>query len=329
MTYRILSFCGGGIRGLMSAMILARLNQAFQAKYGVSLRSRADCIAGTSAGAFITGMLLCDVSPEIIVGFYDDVAAPSFRNAKTDPAQPALGSDEWIRLLDWLHVDARLSSFEEHVVFTSFDLGGAGVPWSPQLLHNFPGSGTADFGLLDAMAASGAMPGMTQPYRVTVGGRRYRLVDGAFVHHDPTIPAIALATSAGFPVHTISAIDIGTGFMHNSVTANASGWGSTQWTHGSGAKDGQLPPLLANTADIPANEMPILNLSLNGTSTNLMPDLAGLLLGDRFAYLNPDFGNTVIGELQADRASLEFLREKAMGCDLGPALAVLDQYWAN
>jgi hypothetical protein len=74
--------------------------------------------------------------------------------------------------------------------------------------------------------------------------------------------------------------------------------------------------------------MPILNLTLSGTSTNTMPDLAGMLLGERFAYLNPDFGDTVIGELQADQDSLDFLYEKAMGCDLGPAMTVLGKYWS-
>jgi hypothetical protein len=326
MAYRILSFCGGGIRGLMSAMILSRLSQAFRDKYGVSLHQRADCIAGTSTGSFITGMLMCDVDPEIIVGLYDDVLAPGYRLGKTDPTHPAFASSDWIAILDHYHADRRLRHFEtQNCVFTSFDIGGPDRAWAPMLLNNFPGSDTADFGLLDAMAASGAMPGMCSPHDVIIGDRSYRLVDGAFVHHDPTIPAVALAVSSGVPLDEVSAIDIGTGFMRNFVTADASGWGSLQWTYGSGTKDGQLPPLLANNA----NETPILNLTLSGTSTNLMPDLARMLLGDRFAYLNPDFGSRVISEMAADPESLAFLRDQAMTCDIGPALAVLDEYWAD
>lgn len=329
MPYRILSFCGGGIRGYMSALILRRLNDAFMDEYGVTLHSRADCIAGTSTGSFITGCLLSELDPGAIVDLYLLLAAPAYRKAKTDPTQPALNSDEWLKLFEGLPIDRRLRDFEKNALFTSFDIGGNYLPWSAQLLNNFPNSTTAEFHLLDAMAASGAMPGMLPPYAVVVGERAYNLLDGAFVHHDPTIPAIALAAQAGVPVDTISVIDIGTGFMANSITANASGWGSAQWLHGSGAKDGRLPPLLANTPDTPANEMPMLNLTLSGTSTNTMPDLAGMLLGERFAYLNPDFGDTVIGELQADQASLDFLYEKAMGCDLGPAIAVLAKYWSS
>jgi patatin-like phospholipase/acyl hydrolase len=46
--FRILSFCGGGMRGLMSAAILQRLDAAFFAKNGVHLTEQADMIAGTS-----------------------------------------------------------------------------------------------------------------------------------------------------------------------------------------------------------------------------------------------------------------------------------------
>lgn len=329
MTYRILSFCGGGIRGYMSALILQRLNDAFMDEYGVTLYSRADCIAGTSTGSFITGMLLIGLSPGEIADLYSGVVAPFYRKAKTDPTQPALPSDEWLKILHGLPIDRRLRDCDKNALFTSFDIGGYYLPWSAQLLNNFPKSTTAEFHLFDAMAASGAMPGMLPPYAVVVGERAYNLLDGAFVHHDPTIPAIALAAQAGFPVDTISVIDIGTGFMANSIWSSTSGWGSAQWLHGSGDKDGQLPPLLANITDIPANETPMLNLTLSGTSTNTMPDLAGMLLGERFAYLNPDFGDTVITELQADQAALDFLYEQAMGCDLGAAMTVLANYWSS
>ncbi|HEX8622165.1 MAG TPA: patatin-like phospholipase family protein [Allosphingosinicella sp.] len=328
MYYRMLSFCGGGIRGYMSALILQRLDDAFKDEYGVTLYSRADCIAGTSTGSFITGLLLSHVDPGQIVWLYSNVVAPAYLKAKKYATQPALVSDEWLSLLHGLPINRRLSECDKNALFTSFDIGGPSLPWSAQLLNNFPNSTTAEFHLLDAMAGSGAMPGMLPPYSVVIGGRQYNLLDGAFVHHDPTIPAIALAAGADVPVNTISVIDIGTGFMANSITANASGWGSTQWLHGTGAEDGQLPPLLANILPIPANETPILNLTLSGTSTNTMPDLAGMLLGDRFAYLNPDFGDTVITELQADAAALKFLYEMAMGCDIEPAMAVLGKYWS-
>ena len=129
-------------------------------------------------------------------------------------------------------------------------------------------------------------------------------------------------------VSTISAIDIGTGFMQNLVTANASGWGANQWLNGTGASDGTLPSLLVNTPTAQA-QMPILNLCLNGTSSNLMPDLADMLLPGRFAYLNPNFGTTYIAEDATDDASIAFLQQAAADCDLTAALAVLSAYWVD
>ena len=75
--------------------------------------------------------------------------------------------------------------------------------------------------------------------------------------------------------------------------------------------------------------MPFLNLCLNGTSTNLMPDLAGMLLGDRFAYLNPNFGTRHVPENATDPDSLAFLVQMAENCDLTAALKVLDEHWVD
>ena len=103
---------------------------------------------------------------------------------------------------------------------------------------------------------------------------------------------------------------------------------SPQWGNGTGGSDGTLPPLLVNMPATPA-QMPILNLCLNGTSTNLMPDLAGMLLDDRFAYLNPDFGAVYIPEDAVSDEQLAFLKLMADTCDLEPAMAVLGQCWAD
>lgn len=328
MAFRILNFCGGGMRGLMSALILQRLDNQFQERHGKSLIHQADMIAGTSTGSVITGLLLAGISPRLIVDFYMEVMRRSFEHAQSNSNAPALPADTMIALLDKFHLDPPISFFKKKALFTSFDIGSAGVPWSPQLFNNFPGSDNAHIGLFDVIAGSCAMPGMSAPHACKVNGRPLRLVDGAFAHHDPTVPAIALAASHGNDVAAISAIDIGTGFMRNFITADVSGWGANQWLSGDGADDGALPGLLLNQPPTPA-QMPILNMCLNGTSTSMMPDIAAMLLGNRFAYLNPDFGATYIPEDIVSDEGLAFLTLKAEECDLRPAMAVLDQYWAD
>lgn len=329
MAFRILNFCGGGMRGLMSVLILRRLNDRFHARYGKTLAEQADMIAGTSTGSVITGLLTIGLTPDEIVAYYLEVMAPQFRKGNQDPNAPMLPPGTVITLLDKFHLDPPISKFAKKLLFTSFDIGAERVPWSPQLINNFPGSPTAEMGLLDAISGSCSMPGMTSPHPVKLGEREFHLVDGAFAHHDPSVPAISLAVASGVALPEITAIDIGTGFMRNFVSADAEQWGANQWLHGSGAKDGVLPPLLVNIADTPANEAPILNMCMNGTSTSMMPDLAGMLLGDRFAYLNPDFGDHYIPEDVTTAEGLAFLTLKAEECPLDAAMAVLDQYWAD
>lgn len=329
MTYRILAFCGGGIRGLLSAIMLQRL----QAATGVNLAAQADLIVGTSTGSWITALLTANLTPEEIVLFYDPgMATMMALDGQKSPDAPAFGSGLLAKLFSKIPLQIPgvlgqpLSALDRNIMVASFEIGSEEHPWSTQLIHNFPGSSTASMSLLDAVHCSGAMPGMLAPADVTLGGQPKRFVDGAFMHHDPTVAAIALAVAnKGLALSDISVLDFGTGFMANYISADAdvANWGSSQWLSPQNA--GRLPALLVNT---PNPGQPIFNMMLNGTSTNLIPDLATLMLGERFAYLNPDFGSTYIAEDAVDQASLKFLRETAECYKLDSAEAVVRSYWA-
>ncbi|PZR81303.1 MAG: hypothetical protein DLM68_18115, partial [Hyphomicrobiales bacterium] len=152
-----------------------------------------------------------------------------------------------------------LNSIDQKVLLTSFFVGSTSpiAYWKPILLNNFPGSETGDTLLADAVVFSGAMPGMFGSYKGNV--------DGAFVHHDPTLAAIALAVAAGIRLSDIVAICFGTGFMRNTLGSESAGWGAQQWQQGDPERPNyHLQPLLIN-----GTISPILNISLNGTSTNL------------------------------------------------------------
>lgn len=327
MTYRILSFCGGGIRGLLSAIMLKRL----QASTGVNLAAQADLIVGTSTGSWITALLTAGLTPEELVLFYNPgMATVMALDGQHNPDRPEFGDGLLSKLFSKIPLPIPgvlgkpLSELDRKVMVTSFDIGAPGVPWTPQLLHNFPGSETSSISLLDAVNCSGAMPGMLAPANINLNGATRRFVDGAFVHHDPTIPAIALAIAHGAALEEISVLDFGTGFMANNITADVANWGSTQWMNGQGPNDGMLPALLVN---MNKGGPPIFNMLLNGTSTNLMPDLARMMLGDRFAYLNPSFDGTYISEDAVSAAALEFLEGSANAFSLSTAEAVVKSYW--
>ena len=147
-------------------------------------------------------------------------------------------------------------------------------------------------------------------------------IDGAFASHDPTLAAVALALSAGVALEDIYVIDFGTGFMANWVASDTATWGAHQWQNGDGNPNSQTPALLIN-----GTVSPVLNATLNGTSTSLTPELAKLILGDRYVYLNPIL-ERYIPENDVDPADLQYLQEQAGRVDISAARRLIEDHWS-
>lgn len=323
MAYTIVSFCGGGIRGLMSATILSNL-----AQHNGNILTNTNLLAGTSTGSNIVSALVGGKSTrDIIDSFYDEAAF--YSKGDSDSTAPAYSNSSYIKSQQQLHNSQTLASLTQKVLFTTFNLGSAPVdgappvPWSPQLFTNVPNPvvSNADTLIVDAVVSSGSMPAMLPSYNGNV--------DGAFVHHDPTLAAIALAVSSGIDINDIAAICIGTGFMANWIGSDTTQWGATQWLNGDGSfyPQNQVPPLLTNESETAPS--PILNLCLNGTSTNLIPMLSQMLLSNRYVYLNPVL-DTYVPETACSPGTLAYLvgQANALPADLmNQAYALLDTYW--
>jgi hypothetical protein len=71
--HRILSFDGGGIRGLYHAKLLERLNAR-----KLDVAKRADIVAGTSTGAIVAAALAVEKAPERITELYTEVGKKVF-----------------------------------------------------------------------------------------------------------------------------------------------------------------------------------------------------------------------------------------------------------
>ena len=187
------------------------------------------------------------------------------------------------------------------------------APWGPLLLHNLPNSGALEENLVDCIVSSSAMPGMYGSHKGNV--------DGAFVSRDPTLAAIAVAVSNGHRLEDIVAVCFGTGFMANWIGQDTSDWGGFQW-QGQSNPANRTPSLIIN-----GSVSPFLNFCLNGTSTNLVPELCQMLLGsDRYAYVNPSL-DRVIPENATNPADLRYMEEQVAVYDLDHALQVVKKYW--
>jgi patatin-like phospholipase/acyl hydrolase len=252
-----------------------------------------------------------------VVNFYSN---QSF-NPDSNPSLPQYSVDQVHRGAWGVHVgNPLLSSFlPQNILMTSFSVGSAGQPWNTALFSNLVGPGLQDAGIADAATASSAMPGMLGSWTGELGSA---FVDGGFANHDPTLAAIAAAVHSGIALESISAITIGTGYMSNWIASATKTWGAQQWQNGDGNPNNNTPALLIN-----GTISPVLNASLNGTSTTLMPQLAGMLLGNRYTNINPPI--PFIAENDVSQSALAELVCAANGANLSAAETILANYWPS
>jgi len=305
---------------LLSARILARL-----ARKHPNILQTTSLYAGTSTGSGIIGQLIAGRSPDEICNYFLTQERKFYANpTSTQANEPRYRVEDVAIGTAAIVGERKLKEIPQKVLFTAFFVGGKEpnneiAPWAPRLYTNLPRSGTPEVRAADAITSSSAMPGMM--------GSWQRCVDGAFVNHDPSIAAIALAIENGIALEDIAVINIGTGLMPDWITDDTKYWGAGQWFGGgpNGNAGNQTPPFFLNwQAPTPA-----LDIALSGTSANLTPLLVEKLLGkERYANLNPKLDWYVPEDATSDK-DLGELEGKAMACDLSHADAILDRMWSR
>ncbi|UVH56516.1 patatin-like phospholipase family protein [Variovorax paradoxus] len=321
--FTILSFVGGGIRGLMSVTILNELYTKFP-----NILENTDLIAGCSTGSIITSELLAGTTPPELITFFTTREGRGeiefYDNMNTNPKEPAYKITDVYDSQFELHKEMKVSDVDwQKVLFVSFNVGGLEVkdslqtptPWKPLMYTNMnPELG--DVTIAKAATSSGAMPGQLGSYEGNV--------DGAFFNHDPTVAAIALAVKAGHKLEDITAITFGTGYMPDWVASDTHNWGADQWMNGVANPFNNTPPFLMNQA----RPSPMLDMCLNGTSTELMPMIAKMLLGDRYTNINPTLP-FFIPENTTYQQAIDLLQDKGKHADIAHAEVLVEKYWVK
>jgi hypothetical protein len=82
-----------------------------------------------------------------------------------------------------------------------------------------------------------------------------------------------------------------------------------------------MPACLVNGANDP-----VLAAALDGPSVNLTPQLAKMMVGDRYAYLNPKL-DRLIPEDDTNPRDLAYLKARATKVDISHAVALAHRYW--
>jgi uncharacterized protein len=227
---RILSLSGGGIRGYLSARVIADLETSRPFLNSV------DLFAGTSTGAIIAVYLASGLmkSPDELVKFYHDEGPKIFRRSIKQSALSIFGlytsryDVEYLgKVLIKMFGDMRLGDLKKMVLVPAVDVGDEDGrrPYQAKFFDNFKGNSTdLDIRVVDVILASTAAPSYFDSHTIehaNFGKRQY--VDGGFVCNHPAVSAICCAQDdmgLGADLKDICCIHIASGYFPRS----ARGW---------------------------------------------------------------------------------------------------------
>jgi predicted acylesterase/phospholipase RssA len=242
-TYRILSLDGGGIRGLLSIVLLQRLEERVPGWLG-----RADLLAGTSTGGIIAIGLAGGLALAQLRQLYQAHCGEVFRDTLLDDIRDLgsligaeYGLDDLERLLQETVGDARLQDLDRKVLISAFDLDNeapnpAERAWKAKFFHNFEGTDSDGEQLAYKVAL---YTSLAPTYFPTADG----FVDGGVVANNPAMAALAQTQDlrAIIPLRPrldeVIMFSLGTGQPAHFIPGDSLDWGYAQWAQ-------QLVPLM-------------------------------------------------------------------------------------
>jgi uncharacterized protein len=308
--FRILSIDGGGVRGLLVAVLLQQLDER-----APGWRDRADLLAGTSTGGIIALGLAKGLTPTDLRILYYDKSPRIFGDSFLDDIRDlgrVVGAEFSNRHLrqevEAVFGATRLQDLGKRVLISAFDLDNEDPDpnkrtWKPKFFHNFPGSDTdgalraADVALYTSAAPT---------YFPSVDG----FVDGGVAANNPSMAALAQSqdSRARIPqrpsLEEISLLSIGTGRSLSRITGKRHDWGYAQWAK------------------------PLLRLMFDAVSG--IPDYqCRQMLGDRYHRMDYTFrpGQEVDMAEHSARDRLVRIGEQEMTAELEATAKWIKKYW--
>ncbi len=230
--YRILALDGGGIRGLLPAVLMQRLDLAVP-----GWRDRIDLIAGTSTGGIIALGLAKGLNPTEVRNIYYDRGSYIFYRPWWQVIRSlgvligAKHPNDHLRaeLQKVLGENTRLRDLKKKVLISSFSLEDQEKKrWKPKFFHNFDGNDSdGDEKVVDIALYTSAAP----TYFPSVN----HYVDGGVAANNPSMAAVAQTQDDRAKInprpqlHEIVVLSFGTGDTLSSVGGKNLNWGYIQW----------------------------------------------------------------------------------------------------
>lgn len=305
--YRILTIDGGGIRGIITAIILQRL--AAEETVDSWLDS-VDLIAGTSTGGLLALGLAHGIDLQSIRDFYETKGEKIFDDSWLDDLLDLgklLGADYNIknlsRELKKLFGDTTLAQLHKHVLITAFDLDNESEDpkrrsWKPKLFHNFPGADSDG----DQLAYKvGLYTSAAPTYFASEDG----YIDGGVYAPNPSMCALAQSqdprSSTTPALADVVLLSLGTGTSLVYVKGKTHNWGYAQWAR------------------------PLVSLILDGVA-GMADYQCQQLLGSRYHRLAPTFPPKVSVPMDAvDK--VPYMIQFAESIDVSKTTQWLGEHW--
>jgi uncharacterized protein len=268
---KVLCIDGGGIRGLIPALVLAEI----ELRTGRRMAEMVDFVAGTSTG----GILACALtrrgpdgkplfSAEELAGIYVEEGPRIFRRSLL---KRVFSVEGWIderyeddglnAALERYLGDAVLSDALTDVLVTAYDIHDRfAFFFRSQRARINP---TYDFPLAQVARATSAAPSYFEPAQVTdrAGARTYPLIDGGIYAVNPSMCAYTDVVAAGRANRLELMLSLGTGAHTRAYTFEETrGWGQLGWAR------------------------PGLDMVFDGVADTIEFE-AGTLMGDRYVRL--------------------------------------------
>jgi patatin-like phospholipase/acyl hydrolase len=268
---KVLSIDGGGIRGLIPALVLAEVER----RTGRRIAEMVDLVAGTSTG----GILACGLtrpgpdgaplySAEELADIYVEEGPKIFHAGLLKRIFSVGGlvderyeDDALNDALERYLADVRLSGTVTDVFVTAYDIKDRfAFFFRSARARNDP---TYDFPLVQVGRATGAAPSYFEPAEVTdvAGARTYPLIDGGVYAVNPAMCAYADVVAAGREEELELLLSLGTGEHTRSYSFDeVRWWGQLEWAR------------------------PVLDMVFDGVADTIEFE-ASTLMGDRYIRL--------------------------------------------
>lgn len=268
MTYHILSLDGGGIRGVLTSVLLERIEEAHP-----GFLANIDLYAGTSTGGILALALAFGKTPAEARELYINKGAIVFADSIMDDlfdlgnAIGAEYSNGGLKAeLEKEFGDATLGELGKKVLVSTFDLDNSDDKktddprtWKPKFFQNYMGEGSdAGQKIVDVAVRTAAAPTYFPVYQ--------GYIDGGVVANNPSMCALAQVLDAGTggqKLEDVRLLSISTGRYHKYMESQDSDWGWTQWAR------------------------PIVEIMLEG-NVGVAHYQCKRVLGDKYHRLDPD-----------------------------------------